>query len=282
MSAPLILGIAGRVGRLIRPALPEGPEGGPWLAHRRAPASPREIGWDLLAGPEPLLDLADRAGAPRALVVLSGVTPATGADMSANVALAVAAMEAARRAGVGRVLLASSSAVYGGARAEPWREDEPARPATAYGASKLAMEAAARPFRDSGLEVCALRIGNVAGADALLLNASGPVRLDRFAGGGGPVRSYIGPATLARVLVALCDPGLGLPPVLNLAAPRPVAMADLARAAGLDWSWTPAPAGAAEHFTLACDELALRVRFEDTDSAPAAMVAQWRASQRTR
>lgn len=271
-APPLILGITGRVGRLIRPALPDGVR-----VAQRGPGP--GLAWDLAAGPRPLLDLAARDGPPAALVVLAGVTPATGADMAANVGLARAALAAARQAGVRRVLLASSSAVYGGPRPEPWREEDPAQPRSAYGAAKLAMEEAARPFRDAGLEVSALRIGNVAGADALLLNAPGPVRIDRFADGGGPVRSYIGPATLARVLTALC--GLSLPPVLNLAAPRPVAMADLARAADLRWSWTPAPPAAAQHFTLACDRLAQAVPFADTDSAPAAMIAQWRACQRT-
>jgi UDP-glucose 4-epimerase len=268
---PLFLGMSGRVGRLIRPALPPGI---PCAARRGA----GDLIWDLMAGPDPLLALADRLGPPGALVVLAGVTPATGADMQANVALARAALRAAQAAGVGRVLLASSSAVYGGHRDAPWHEGDAPAPTSAYGAAKLAMERAAEPFRDAGLRVCALRIGNVAGADALLLNAPGPVALDRFTDGGGPVRSYIGPATLARVLVALSDPALPLPPFLNLAAPTPIEMRALADAAGLPWAWTPAPQSAVQRMVLDCRALAGLFRFDDADSDPATMVAQWRGA----
>lgn len=274
MTGPLFLGMSGRVGRLIAPFLPASV----WQSGRRA--SPGVLAWDLADGPGPLLDLAARAGVPSALVVLAGVTPATGPDMGANVDIARAAMAAAQAAGVGRVLLTSTAAVYGGVKRgvadPPWQEREPVVPANAYGAAKLAMEGAAAPFRDAGLQVCALRIGNVAGADALLLNAPGPVVLHRFADGGGPMRSYIGPATLARVLVALCDPGLALPPVLNLGAPRPVAMLDLARAAGFRWSWAPAPPEAVQWQVLDLCALARLVPIADSEADPGALVAQWR------
>lgn len=273
-AAPLFVGISGRVGRLIRPALPEG------VAFSQRRTGPGVLAWDLLEGPDPLLRHAERNGPPGALVVLAGVTPATGRDMAPNVTLAEAALRAARAAGTPRVLLASSSAVYGGARDTPWHEGETPRPANAYGAAKLAMEAAAGPFRDQGLQVTALRIGNLAGADALLLNAPGPLMIDRFADGGGPVRSYIGPQTLARVLMRLAEPSLALPAVLNLAAPRPVSMQALAEAAGIPWSWTPAPPQAAQRFTLACESLAALVSFHDTESAPGTMIAQWRHCQR--
>jgi UDP-glucose 4-epimerase len=133
-------------------------------------------------------------------------------------------------------------------------------------------------WRDRGLAVCSLRIGNVAGADALLLNAaaSAPHFIDRFASGGGPVRSYIGPVSLARVIAALAD-APDLPAVLNVAAPAPVAMADLARAAGGDWRWRPAPEGAVERLTLDCTALTRRVHFAPAESTAQEMVAQWRA-----
>lgn len=270
-AAPVFLGMSGRVGRLIRPFLPDEAV----LAGRRGPG----LIWDLEDGPAALLGHAARQGAPSALVVLAGVTPATGPDMTANAALARAAMAAAQAAGVGRVLLASSAAVYGRApQSDPERphhEADPLAPASAYGAAKRAMEAAALPFRDAGLEVCALRIGNVAGADALLLNAPGPVRLDRFADGGGPVRSYIGPETLARVLITLCDPGLTLPPALNLAAPRPVTMRALAEAAGFRWSWAPAPETAVQWQILDCRALAALAPIGDSEGCAAVLIDQW-------
>ena len=275
---PLFLGMNGRVGRLIAPFLPADAT----LAGRRGPG----LVWDLNIGPGPLLDHVARQGAPDALVVLSGVTPATGHDMAANTVLAQAAMAAAQAAGLRRVLLASSAAVYGGvprhAGDPPQHESDPAAPSSDYGRSKLAMEAAAAPFRDAGLQVCALRIGNVAGADALLLNAPGQITLDRFADGGGPVRSYIGPETLARVLLALCDPAIVLPAVLNLAAPRPVTMQALAEAAGLPWSWRPAPPAAMQWQVMDCQALAALVPIMDSEAEPGTLISQWRRAQESR
>jgi len=276
----VIVGMTGRVGRLIAPFLPG------WVrpAGRGIAAG---LDWDLMDGPAPLQRLAGDEGVPAALVVLAGVTPATaapgarpgaGPGLEANVAMARAAMAAARAAGVGRVLLASSAAVYGG-RAAPWHEGEAVAPASAYGRAKLAMEAAAEPFRDAGLEVCALRIGNVAGADALLLRAPGPVVLDRFAGGGGPVRSYVGPASLARVLMALAAARGAIPPVLNLAAPGAVAMRDLACAAGLPWTWRPAAEGAVERVVMDGTALARLVPMAQNEGEAATLIAQWRAAR---
>ena len=54
---------------------------------------------------------------------------------------------------------------------------------------------------------------------------------------------------LAQVLAALVQ-HRGLPEVLNLAQPGPVAMGDLLRAAGLDFSLRPAPDSAIPEVAL--------------------------------
>lgn len=70
---------------------------------------------------------------------------------------------AAHRAGVRRVVLASSCAVYGEIP-PPMREDAVAQPLSPYAASKLAMEEAARLFYEThGLETICLRFFNVYG-----------------------------------------------------------------------------------------------------------------------
>ena len=70
---------------------------------------------------------------------------------------------AAHRAGVRRVVLASSCAVYGEIP-PPMREDAVAQPLSPYAASKLAMEEAARLFYEThGLETISLRFFNVYG-----------------------------------------------------------------------------------------------------------------------
>ncbi len=73
-------------------------------------------------------------------------------------------LEAARRAGVERVVLASSAAVYGDNDAFPLQEDLPPRPLSPYAASKAANELYARLYTVAfGLPVVALRYFNVYG-----------------------------------------------------------------------------------------------------------------------
>lgn len=278
----LVVGASGRVGRLLAPVWAAA--AAPVILQRRGAAGAGGLCWAPLGGPAALAAHVAQAGVPAAMLVLAGATPATEGDLSLNPRLADACLAAAAQVGVGRVLLASSSAVYGGARAQPWAEGDTPRPTTDYGRSKLDAERIAGAWRGRGLAVTCLRIGNVAGADALLGGArpGRRVSIDRFAGGGGPVRSYIGARSLARVLLALADPALALPPVLNLAAPHPVAMADLADAAGLDWGWTPAPEGAMERLVLDCAALARLVGFDDAESTAKGIAAQWKDGQASR
>jgi UDP-glucose 4-epimerase len=73
-------------------------------------------------------------------------------------------LAAAKAAGVKRVVLASSSSVYGDQRVFPQREDLPCSPLSPYAASKLAMEHMAGVWhRSYGLETVCLRYFNVFG-----------------------------------------------------------------------------------------------------------------------
>ncbi len=81
-----------------------------------------------------------------------------------NVAATVSLFEAARKAGVRRVVIASSAAVYGDSEACPLEESEPARSLSPYAASKRADEIYAQLYTHAfGLEVAALRYFNVYG-----------------------------------------------------------------------------------------------------------------------
>jgi UDP-glucose 4-epimerase len=74
-------------------------------------------------------------------------------------------LKAALDAGVGRVVHASSSSVYGGAATLPTTEVEPTNPRSPYAVSKLAAEHYCRIFSELyGLETVALRYFNVYGA----------------------------------------------------------------------------------------------------------------------
>lgn len=284
MTRVLVLGSSGRVGKMLRHVWEAGcavPQMS-FVYQTRLRGQSDDVLWDV-TGPVPDEVLA--AGPFDCLLVLSGVVPRAGADLSGNVDIGLASVDAAARLGIGTVLLASSSAVYGMQSDAPYSEEDVTEPANDYGHAKLKMEqlSAARA-QAHGVDLCCLRIGNVTGADALMLNGAAlktdeTLRIDQFADGGTPLRSYIGPATLAQVLCSLIDARDALPQTLNIAAPVPVEMAQLARAAEMPFDHVPASAGGHQHITLDCAALAALHPFALADSDPAEMVAQWRASR---
>lgn len=243
---------------------------------RQSRGDQAEVGWDPL-----LSSFPQEHGAFSCFIVLAGIVPGTGSDLRLNRDLAEAILRAAHDTGVSRVLLSSSSAVYGAPPGRhAFRETDPLEPRNAYGEAKCDMETVCAPWRARGLEICCLRIGNVCGADMLLTNSSRmetgeSLHIDRFDDGAGPERSYIGPATLARVLETLAHHPAPLPETLNVAAPDPVTMAALASLADIPWTWKPAPIGAYQNITLDCERLAELYPFSVSDSDPAEMIRQW-------
>lgn len=180
-------------------------------------------------------------------------------------------------AGDGPVLWMSSAAVYG-AR-EGAREDDPLVPLSEYGRAKARGEAV---FAGAA-NVTILRLGNVAGADALLgqIRQGVRVQLDRFPDGTTPRRAYIGPKTLVKSLFLLMDSllrGDRLPPVLNLAAPGPgVEMAALLAAARIGWQPQDASESALRASSLDTALLNVHVPLPPETGTPAGLVAEWRA-----
>jgi UDP-glucose 4-epimerase len=213
------------------------------------------------------------------IICLAGVTPETGVDLALNTTIANNVLKAAYTSGVKRILLASSSAVYGAAQG--CRENDANNPVNTYGVAKVKMETACAPWRGAGLEICCLRIGNVVGADALMknitrLNGSKPVSIDCFSDGRGPVRSYIGPKTLAEVLFTLATQKRPLPETLNVASPHEVYMEELAEAASYPFTFISAPASAHQKITLNGERLENMHSFSPHDSDPQSMVLQWK------
>ena len=239
----LFTGSNGRLGRLLQTAWPDLPDAPDalWLA-RRAPA-------DILWSPGMPLPALPACGT---LVALWGRTAGDAADLAINSALLADTLALARACGARRIFHLSSAAVYGpGANL---RETAPPAPVSAYGAAKLMMEEAIRALPPEGIRHTILRLANVVGADSLapaLLPQAAPVTLDRFADGAGPLRSYIAPGDLARVLAALAMlPPDTLPGCLNVTAPEPVRMQDLAEAADRPVRWRAASAQAIQTVTL--------------------------------
>lgn len=210
----------------------------------------------------------------RAIVALWGVVPGKGDPMQ-NVRLALAAMDLGAALGAQRVLHCSSAAVYSPAPA-PWRETQSA-PASPYGKSKRMAERAVADWcreRRNGPASCMMRIGNVAGADSLFdaLNQDKPLRIHRFGGGGGPLRSYIDHASFARVVDTLLTcPGSVLPDIVNVANGGVIDMADIARAAGRDPVWNAAPSPALDRVEL--DLTRLRRLVDPGKTNPAKLLA---------
>jgi nucleoside-diphosphate-sugar epimerase len=257
---PLLLGTSGRVGRALRAVADAGLWPGPRpLFHARCGG---DVTFDLL-GPVPDLP------AVRGVVILAGVTTGTPEQLALNTALADAGLALARDRGLGRALVISSAGVYG-RRDDPCAEDDALHPGTPYGRAKRDMETAV-----AAPGVTCLRLANVAGCDALFAAAArGPVRLDRFPDGTGPSRVWIGPVTLARVLVALLAHPGPLPPILNVSMPNPLTMAQVLDAIPHPYHHEPAPDGALHRLALDTSRLAALLPLPPVTAA--ALVAEAR------
>ena len=82
-----------------------------------------------------------------------------------NVVGGIVLLEAARQAGVGRIVFSSTAAVYGVPESTPIRESAPLRPINPYGETKRTVEGALRFYGEAyGLRSVTLRYFNVAGA----------------------------------------------------------------------------------------------------------------------
>ncbi|HEX9993870.1 MAG TPA: NAD-dependent epimerase/dehydratase family protein [Acidimicrobiales bacterium] len=182
----------------------------------------------LLAGADAVCHLAARPG----------VRSSWGTEFAGyaehNVVATARVLEAAAGAGVGRVVLASSSSVYGTGAAVPTREDAPVRPHSPYGVTKAAAEHLAGAFAANfGLPVTVLRFFTVYGPRQRPDMAVG--RMVEAALGGPPYRRLGPPARrdltfvddTARATVAAVDADLPPGTVLNVGSGRSVSMAEV-------------------------------------------------------
>jgi UDP-glucose 4-epimerase len=110
-----------------------------------------------MTGCDAVIHVAALPSVPRSIA-----DPAASHDVNATGTLNV--LNAAREAGVTRVVTASSSSIYGAARELPKREEMRPLPISPYAVSKLAAESYCRSFFEVyGLEAVALRYFNVFG-----------------------------------------------------------------------------------------------------------------------
>ncbi len=233
---PLIVtGAGGRIGRLLH------------IFARASEFAAFSMIWTSRDGPQ-VWDLtgAGVPGLPRGgiLLHLAAVLPGPHHDdlIAGNLRLAEAIIAQDRLSPFSHVVFMSTVAVYAPGT-QAIAETEVPAPQSDYGRAKLHCET--RLCAAFGGRLTILRLANLAGADALLGGnpGSGEVVLDPIPGtSSGPLRSYIGPKTLARALgVLLGQIALGktLPGILNVSQPKAVAMDHLLTAAGRAWRFGP-------------------------------------------
>jgi uronate dehydrogenase len=169
VSGPVLLtGAAGRIGTVLRGGLPE--RGWAVRSLDVVPVpDPRPGEEHVVADVTDPAAMAEAVSGTSAVVHLGGLSgESTWAAIShANIDGTQCVLEAARRAGVPRVVLASSNHATGFTPRPAsglLREDDGlARPDTFYGVSKVAMEALGALYADRyGLDVVCLRIGTAA------------------------------------------------------------------------------------------------------------------------
>ena len=239
----LVTGAGGFVGVHLRSAL----EGG---GHDVVPAfSPRHA-----AGQRIAVDLADADAAtrtvadprPDAVIHLAARARPAGLDsvqalLDNNVRAAHGVLEAVRcLAPRARVIIASSSAVYGPVPAErnPVVEEEPLRPILPYGASKAAVEAVASVYTAHGLDVVTVRPFNLLGpgqgaafvagrfAQQIVQIAAGRAEPLIETGPLDTVRDFTDVRDAVRAYVALLDRRTGRGP-FNICSGIPRSVGDL-------------------------------------------------------
>lgn len=228
--------------------------------------------FDLLNDPAPT-----RFHGLTTLLVLAGPTQVSEGETALHADLAQIAARLAQQAEVPHIILMSSAAIYG-RRNGPLCETHDPTPISPYGVAKARLEETAQEISKEQ-SVTVLRLGNVAGADALLTPAldGRDMTLDQFADGSTPRRSYIGPKTMADAFLRIAEtpPAPGQPRLLNLAQPQPVEMGALLDAAAVNW--TPRPAAQNALAEVVLDLSKLKKLWPDLpDTTPEKLVAEAR------
>jgi len=180
-------------------------------------------------------------------------------DATVNVAGTAAVLDAARRAGARRLVLASTAAVYGRPDRLPTPETTLLAPLSPYGAGKAAAESYLALYdRLHGLSTLALRMANVYGPRQDAHGEAGVVAIfSAAAAGGGPVVVF-GDGRQTRDFVHVRDVAAAFAAagsadcrgVLNVGSGRETSILELAGGLGLDVEPSPPRPGDIERSCL--------------------------------
>ncbi|NPV73173.1 MAG: SDR family oxidoreductase [Pelotomaculum sp.] len=160
------------------------------------------------------------------------------ADAETNIQGSINLLEACRRFGVGKVVYASSAAVYGNPLSLPVDEEHPLVPRSPYGASKLAAEHYFRVYSEVyGVRYTVLRYANVYGPRQDAAGEGGVVAIfiDRLLkgeppsifGDGEQTRDFVFVRDVALANMAALHGGDGM--VLNVGTGKATSVNDLFR-----------------------------------------------------
>lgn len=185
---------------------------------------------DAVAGCDGILHLA-------ALIAIPFSYQAPDAYVDTNVKGTLNILQAARRHGVGKVIHASTSEVYGTARSVPITEEHPLQAQSPYAATKAAADMLALSFHASfGLPVCVVRPFNTFGprqsARAVI-----PTVISQIAGGRKrvrlgslhPTRDFNYVSDTVKGFIAALESKEGLGQVVNFGSGFEISIGDLAR-----------------------------------------------------
>jgi UDP-glucose 4-epimerase len=185
---------------------------------------------DILAGNEIVFHLAANASVPRSV-------EDPHFDFSSNCVGTLNLLDALRKKGVQRCVLASSGAVYGQPTQFPIRETDPLQPISPYGASKMGAEALCRAFHASyGLPVVIARIFNCFGPrqprfvmyDFYRKLKRDPSRLE-ILGNGSQIRDFCFVGDTVDALLRLGQAGGGTAEAFNISSGSSYSVVQIAR-----------------------------------------------------
>ena len=209
----------------------------PQVLFTRGDVNDRPKLWTLLQAVECVYHLAARVSVPESVLYPREYN-------AVNVGGTVSVMEAMRDAGVRRVVLVSSGAVYGEQSRQPLSESQEPDPRSPYAVSKLAAEYYVRTIGSLwGLESVALRVFNAYGPGQPLPAAHAPV-IPRFLrqalqggslvihGDGSQTRDFIYIDDVVEALAAAASAQDVDRQVINVGSGHETSVRELARLAG--------------------------------------------------